>query len=274
MIYARNHSDITVSEQQGLGVTVLGSGSRGNAVVVHADGQALLVDAGFSARELRRRMDGAGVDAARLKAIVVSHEHSDHVRGLRVLANQLELPIFSNRETAEVLRQREPKLGKMHIFAPGSSFAVGDFTVEPFSIPHDAHDPVGFAIHWQDRKVGLATDLGHASHSVCYRLRDCNLLILESNHDIEMLRNCDRPWSLKQRIMGRHGHLSNVASMDLFGQIVSSRTSHLVLAHASQECNTYELAEKGARDCLESLGRNDIKLHVATQDASLDTLWL
>ena len=199
-----------------LGVTVLGSGSQGNALVVHSATEALLVDAGFTARELQRRLGEAGLDPGLLKAILVSHEHADHVRGLGVSARHYGIPVYCNRLTAEVLRSRDEDLGQITIFAVGAAFRVGEFEVEPFSIPHDANDPVGFVIRTAGFKIGLATDLGHASHLVCF----------------------------------------------------------LVLAHASTECNRYELVERYAADCLAGLGRPDVTIRVARQDTWLPTLWL
>lgn len=257
-----------------LGITVLGSGSRGNAIVVHTPTEALLVDAGFSARETFRRMQEAGLDHHLIKAIVVSHEHTDHIRGVRVCAKRLNVPVYSNRQTAEVLRERDEDWGQLRIFASGSAFSVGGFDVQPFSIPHDANDPVGFVVRCGDRKVGLATDLGHASHMVCYQLRGCDLLVLESNHDISLLRDSSRPWSLKQRILGRHGHLSNDDSMALLETVLDVRTRHIILAHASQECNRYELVKDCVLQRLAKLGRTDIAAHVARQEEHLPTVWL
>lgn len=257
-----------------VGVTVLGSGSSGNAIAIHTATDGLLIDAGFSARELRRRMREAEVDESLIRAIVVSHEHTDHMFGLRVCAKQLGVPIYANRMTADAIRQREKDLGQVHVFASGSPFKVGDCQLEPFSIPHDANDPVGFIVRWQDRKIGIATDLGHASHLVCYQLKSCDLLVVESNHDVQMLSRSERPWSLKQRILSRHGHLSNKASMELLERVLDERTKYLVLAHASRECNKYELVEENIRGCLAELGRDDIAAFVARQDSWLPTLWV
>lgn len=257
-----------------VGITILGSGSNGNAIAIHSARETLLVDAGFSARELRRRMEASGVDERSVRAVLVTHEHSDHVKGLRVLAEQLAVPIYANRGTAEVLRSRDTKLGKLVIFAPGSPFSVGEFLVEPFTIPHDAYDPVAFVVKHGPVKLGIATDLGHVNHLVSHQLQACDALVLESNHDLEMLRNSDRSWSLKQRIIGRHGHLSNEAGLDLLRQVLHERTRHIVLAHASRECNDYGLVETGLRRCLAELGREDIDWQVATQDEGARTVWV
>jgi phosphoribosyl 1,2-cyclic phosphodiesterase len=257
-----------------LGITVLGSGSRGNALVVHGAGTAVLLDAGFSARELEQRLEQSGLAPTALQAIIVSHEHADHVRGLRVFAERYSLPVFANRGTAMVLRQRDAHLGQLRLFAAGNPFEVGPFSVYPFSIPHDANDPVAFVLQTGARRIGIATDLGHVNHLVTHQLRECDALILESNHDLELLGSSTRPWALKQRILSRHGHLSNAACMELLGAVVHARTRHVVMAHASTECNRYELVTKLVGDCLLRLGRTDITAHVARQDAPLPTFWL
>jgi phosphoribosyl 1,2-cyclic phosphodiesterase len=257
-----------------LGVTILGSGSRGNALVLHTAAGAILLDAGFSARELEQRLAQSGLEPSALSAIVISHEHTDHVKGLRVFAARYGLPVYANRGTAAVLRSRDPQLGPLRLFAAGNPFQIGPFTVYPFSIPHDANDPVAFVVQALDRRIGIATDLGHVNHLVTHQLRECDLLVLESNHDLTMLGNSQRPWPLKQRILSRHGHLSNAACMDLLRAVAHSRTRHVVLAHSSSECNCPQLVAQAVADCLTSLGRTDITAHIASQDAPLPTLWL
>jgi len=257
-----------------LGLTVLGSGSQGNALVVHGPEGALLLDAGLSLRELRRRMAAAGIEETALQAVVVSHEHADHITGLGPLVNTLKLPVYCNRGTGLSVCEHRIAPGSLKLFAAGCTFAVGGLSVSPFSIPHDASDPVGFVISADGLKIGVATDLGYASGLVLHHLADCDLLVLECNHDVEMLRQSSRPWSVKHRILGRHGHLSNDACMTLMGQVLRPRTRQLVLAHASRECNRYELiAEMTARQ-LAALNRTDVHAHVARQDDVLPTLWV
>jgi phosphoribosyl 1,2-cyclic phosphodiesterase len=257
-----------------VGITVLGSGSRGNATVVHTDDEAILIDAGFSARELRKRMARMRIEEGKIRAILVTHEHSDHVCGLRVCAKQLGVPIYANCGTAEVLRSRDDKLGNLTIFAPGSPFGVGPFTIEPFTIPHDAYDPVAFVVKLGAIKLGIATDLGHVNSLVSHQLRACDALVVESNHDLGMLRNSDRKWSLKQRILSRHGHLSNEDGLELIRKVLHARTRHVVMAHASRDCNEYDLVDTGMRRCLAELGRQDVQLIVATQDEGASTIWV
>lgn len=256
-----------------IGVTVLGSGSRGNSLVVHGEDGAILVDAGFSMRQTRIRLEEAGVDIRTIKAIVVSHEHTDHVKGLRVAAKQLKVPVYCNRNTGTMLKDREICPDTLHLFSAGASFMIGEFMVQPFSIPHDAMDPVGFTISNRDMRVGIATDLGHVNNLVCHHLRESEILVVESNHDLNLLRRSSRPWSLKQRILSRHGHLSNDATLELLARVLHERTRHLILAHASQDCNRYDLVASHVSNGLKALGRTDLTPHVATQDKWLPTMW-
>ena len=258
----------------GLGITILGSGSAGNACLLHTDEDAVLIDAGFSAREMRRRMAAAQVDETKIRGIVISHEHGDHVKGVRVLSQKLDVPVFANRPTAEVMRDKDAKLGAMIIFTAGHPFQVGTFTIEPFSIPHDAYDPCGFIVRVADWKIGIVTDLGHLNALVAFQLGECDALIVESNHDVQMVADSDRPWSLKQRVLGRHGHLSNKACADLLQTVLHPKTRHVVLAHASRDCNRYELVEKSGRDTLTEMNRSDVELRVARQSEHLPTFWL
>jgi len=257
-----------------IGITILGSGSRGNALVVHGESGDLLIDVGFSAKETRRRMAEASVDEEHISAILISHEHRDHVTGLRVLARQLDVPVYMNRLTALALKDRQDAPEKVHVFAAGTSFQIGALQIEPFTIPHDAVDPVGFAIHNANCKLTVATDLGHVSSVVKHHLLHTDIIVLESNHETTMLQASNRPWALKQRILGRHGHLSNDASMEVLRAVVDERTQHIVLAHASRECNEYSIVAKHAAACLQSLERDDIAFTVATQDQPAPTIIL
>lgn len=247
-------------------LTVLGSGSRGNSIVLRNDSEAILLDAGFSLKETLRRMGESGIDPSALIGIVISHEHTDHISGLGPVFRRLKIPVYCNRSAGALIRDRASLAdGALNVFATGNPFDLGGFRLSPFSIPHDALDPVGFAVETNGVKAGIATDLGHTSAVVAHHLRECDVLVVESNHDEEMLRNSNRRWSLKQRIAGRHGHLSNVASAELLEKIVDERTRHVVLAHASEECNRYELIQECGERCLDRLGRTDIQLAVARQ---------
>lgn len=257
-----------------VGVTVLGSGSAGNSIVIQGEEHALVIDVGFSMKQTRQRLAMSDIDPTDLSAILISHEHSDHIKGLRVAAKQLEVPVYCNRSTGMVMKDRGTAPEKLNLFATGSTFTEGEFTITSFPIPHDAVDPVGFIIQTKHHKIGIATDLGHVSNPVAYHLQECDVLIIESNHDLELLKQSNRPWSLKQRIMGRHGHLSNDASGELIRKILHARTRHLVLAHASEDCNCPQIIENSIKNALSDIGRADIASWVATQNNPLPSLWI
>jgi phosphoribosyl 1,2-cyclic phosphodiesterase len=207
----------------GVSVEVLASGSRGNSTIVQSSTTRILVDAGISCRETFKRMKAAGDDPHSLSAILITHEHTDHVSGLLVLARKLKIPVFMTGAThqawSRAMRDADgerPQLDRVEFFSSGRSFHIGDIAVMPFTIPHDAADPVGFTFRAEGMKIAVATDLGYMPASVRDQLRGCDLLVLESNHDVEMLRVGAYPWSVKQRVMSRVGHLSNSALAEFF----------------------------------------------------------
>ncbi len=241
----------------GVSVSVLASGSRGNSAVVQTSTTRILVDAGISCRETFKRMKALGEDPRLLSAIVITHEHSDHVYGLLILAKKLKVPVFMTGAThqawARALRDENgvcPSLERLEIFASGKSFQVGDIAVMPFTIPHDAVDPVGFTFRAAGVKIGFATDLGYVPPSVRDQLRRCELLVMESNHDVEMLRVGPYPWSVKQRVMSRVGHLSNDALAEFFSSDYDGEAAYVVLAHLSELNNHPELARRAAEKAL------------------------
>ncbi len=234
---------------------VLASGSSGNAALLATENTRILVDAGLSMRELGRRLAPAGVEFADLDAILITHEHSDHVSGLPVLARnrKLRAAIYLSRLTAPAIDWggAEPRL---ELFQAGAAFRVGDVDVQSFSIPHDAADPVGFCFEAEGLRIGIATDLGYVPESVKYHLRRTDVLLLESNHDLDMLKVGPYPWSVKQRVMSRLGHLSNLGMSDYLAHDLSSTTAHLVLGHLSEQNNHPEIVRMIATDVLENRG--------------------
>lgn len=220
-----------------LSVCVLASGSRGNATYVSDGDTSVLVDAGLSARDISRRLDSRGLNAAKLSAIIVTHEHTDHIRGVERLCRRFRLPVFLTAGTlaaAPALRE----LPETCTVVCGRPFQVGTLTVDPFAISHDARDPAGFIVGANGARIGIATDLGIVTAVVREHLRGCGLLVLESNHDPEMLMAGPYPWFLKQRIRGRTGHLSNQESGRLLSEIAHPRLQQVVLAHLSETNNT------------------------------------
>ncbi|MBO4345136.1 MAG: MBL fold metallo-hydrolase [Victivallales bacterium] len=256
-----------------IGITVLGSGSSGNATLIHCGRQAIMIDAGFSFKELRTRIKECGLEQLCINGILVTHEHTDHINGLRVCSEKLEAPVYATRGSAAAIRRKDPRMGQMATFAPGACFDIGDFTICPFLVSHDADEPVAFTVFCHDVKIGVATDVGYVSSGVEYNLKSCDMLVVESNHDLNMLAASQRPWSLKQRIMGRQGHLSNNASGQLLERIVAANTHDVVLAHISRECNTIEKAHDAALEALDSIRRDDIALSIAEQARPHETIW-
>ncbi len=246
-------------------VCLLASGSKGNAVFIEAGDTRLLVDVGLSAKEIERRLSIIGVEACSLNAILVTHEHLDHVRGVGPLARRFGLPLYIHPETHKAL----PRLGKIEDiqeFETGGSFALRDLEITPFPITHDASAPVGFALETPSGKIGVATDLGIATRLVADYLKDCRSLVLESNHDEKMLQDGPYPWHLKQRIRSNQGHLSNDASADLLNNLLCPDLEAVFLAHLSETNNDPVKAHAGATRILEQQNICNPKLVVGTQD--------
>jgi phosphoribosyl 1,2-cyclic phosphodiesterase len=245
----------------GVSVSMLASGSRGNCALISSSSTKILVDAGISCRETFKRMKALGDDPHSLSAVVITHEHCDHIYGVATLAKKLRIPIFMTGAThqawARALRDENgvrPQLEKLERFEAGHGFQVGDIAVRPFTIPHDAADPVGFTFRAEGIKIGFATDLGYVPLSVRDHLRGCDVLIMESNHDLEMLRVGPYPWSVKQRVMSRVGHLSNVALADFFTSDYDNSATFIVLAHLSEHNNHPEIARREAEKALATRG--------------------
>lgn len=241
----------------GVSVSVLASGSRGNSTIVQSSSTRILVDAGISCREIFKRLKAAGEDPHSLSAVVITHEHSDHVYGLATLAKKLGVPIFMTGATHQAWARsvrdatgEPPQTTCIEFFSAGHRFRIGDIDVMPFTIPHDAADPVGFAFRVEGVKVAIATDLGYIPPSVCDQLQGCDVLVLESNHDLEMLRGGPYPWSVKQRVMSRVGHLSNDALAQFFVNDYDGSASYIVLAHLSEQNNHPEIARRAAEVAL------------------------
>ncbi len=256
------------------GITALGSGSKGNSILLHNEKGGILIDAGFSRKEMLSRLDSLNISPNIIKAILITHEHNDHVKGCRVLADYLDLPTYLTVDTFKYLREYNKVGAKKVIFAPGSSFKIDEFHIDPFIVQHDAIQPVGFIVTANNVKIGVATDLGQLNRLAKARLHDCNALILEANHDIQMLRDSERPLHLKRRILGRHGHLNNEEAVDAFEELLSEKTSCILLAHVSSDCNDRELVKNLALEKLKKMQRTDILLEVLEQSKPLQTVWL
>jgi len=258
-----------------LTICVLGSSSQGNCTYVGTEATGLLVDAGLSARETLRRMAEAGLEPGRVQGILVTHEHSDHTQGLGVLHRRFGWPIFANSATADRL-DRDPLFEKhpiaWRIFQTGQHFSIGDLLIETFSVPHDADDPVGFRLGAGGVWIGLVTDMGMATTLIRERLRPCRALVVEANHDEDLLRNSGRPWPLIQRILSRQGHLSNAALAEMLSEIGHGQMTDVFLAHLSQECNRPDLACWEVMRVLKARRMTHIRIHLTYPDRPSERL--
>ncbi|MBI4625711.1 MAG: MBL fold metallo-hydrolase [Verrucomicrobia bacterium] len=241
---------------------ILGSGSSGNAALLVTEGARVLVDAGFSARKLGALLHAIGESLERIDAVFLTHEHGDHAAGLDGLKKFPHIRIFANEPTRRAVQAGLEHRPDWQIFETGARFRFRDLEIESFAVPHDAQDPVGFRFtsgHDGDllaprRSLAWLTDLGHAPQNVRECIRECEVVVVESNHCPELLKaDLKRPWSLKQRIAGRHGHLSNAAACELLAGVASPRWRRVYLTHLSRECNSraaVELAFAGVRGAL------------------------
>lgn len=251
-------------------LAVLGSGSKGNASVLEAEGSRLLVDAGLSARQLCQRLEVLGVDPHSLDGIILSHEHSDHTRGLEVFLRKHRVPLYATALTREVLRDKLGQAAEWRVFERGQAFSVARIAVTAFAVPHDAVDPVGFVCESPDGvRFGVATDLGHVTTAVRETLRGVQALFIEANYDQRLLEeDTKRPWSIKQRIASRHGHLSNEQTRELVEDLRGSGLNTVVLGHLSSDCNTPEVAARAVQNG----GTDGCRLTVSNQHES--TGWI
>jgi phosphoribosyl 1,2-cyclic phosphodiesterase len=225
-------------------LAILGSGSAGNSALITTENCRILVDVGFSARQICHRLAALGVTPDSLNAILLTHEHGDHIAGLDVFSRKFKVPIYSNRLTAEAIRgQGIAANAPWTIFSTGTSFTIQDLDVQTFYVPHDAVDPVGIIASSGYGSIGFLTDLGFATKMVRERIREVHTLVVETNHDERKLQDDPkRPWSVKQRILSRHGHLSNRAAATLVAEIAGDGLERVILGHLSRDCNSQELA--------------------------------
>ena len=247
---------------------VLASGSSGNAALLATESTRILVDAGLSMRELRKRLAAIGETLEAIDAIVITHEHTDHVSGLAVLARNkgVRAVIYMTRLTAPAIDWGATAPTRLESFQAGAAFQIGDIEVQSFGIPHDAIDPVGYCFAAQGVRAGIATDLGYVPESIKFHLRRTNVLLLEANHDLDMLKVGPYPWSVKQRVMSRVGHLSNLHMSDYLARDLDSCTANLILGHLSEHNNHPAIVQMVAAEALERRGL-ETRLSIATQQA-------
>ncbi len=257
-----------------IGITALGSGSGGNAFVLHCRGYNYLIDAGFSRRELCVRMQMRDIDPASIGAIVISHEHGDHVKGCRIFGDEFDIPAYVPCGAADYLRRRDMLPGQVIEFANDVPFQLPGVKVTPFKVSHDALDPVGFCFESGECKIAVATDLGQLNLLAVHRLRDADILVLESNYDQRMLLESKRKIGLKHRIMGSSGHLDNKHALEALEELLTARTRALLLAHISAECNCRELVADLFRRRLEELRRDDVDCRILEQNEPDAGVWI
>ena len=222
------------------------SGSTGNSLFVQSDSTKILIDAGESSKKIEEGLSNINVNVNDIDAILVTHEHSDHVKGLGTLSKKHNIPVYANDNTWNSMQEQKNKiiLDNIKIFNTNNDFKVGDFTITPFSIPHDAADPCGFNICNGNKKISIATDLGHITEDIIYHLQQSSFVLLESNYDTEILKCSSYPYSLKRRIAGPTGHLSNDMAGKIISHLINCGLKSAMLGHLSKENNFPELAYK------------------------------
>jgi len=248
-------------------IAVLGSGSRGNSTILTSNTTRILIDAGLSARQIERRLDSLGIEAPSITAIVITHEHRDHTQGSGVFSRKFGTQIYFTHATSEACAPLLSGTEQLQFYEPGRSFTVGEFRVDPFLTVHDAVDPVAVTVtgtHCGTR-VGIATDLGRPTAGIRHSLSQCDFLVLEANHDEELLRTGPYPPSVQTRIASSHGHLSNHAAARFARELLHPRLSGIFLAHLSRECNRPKLAREVVLRTLRKAGWKGF-LEVASQD--------
>jgi phosphoribosyl 1,2-cyclic phosphodiesterase len=252
----------------------LASGSSGNATLVEFGRTRILIDAGLSARALGTRLAAVGVAPEAIDCIVLSHEHEDHARGAQRFSMRHRVPLAASIETLEALDRSPSHFARWLPLVPATVLDLGGVKIEPFPVPHDAARPVGFVLHGEGLRVGIATDLGHATTLVVERLRGCHLVMVETNHDDSMLRAGSYPWHLKQRVLGRLGHLSNHEGAALLRQAVGDDCRAVVLAHLSEQNNRPALARQVCATQLAAAGRARLSMRVAQAHGPTPPLYL
>lgn len=245
------------------GFCPLASGSKGNCTFVGTKNTRILIDAGLRVKPLIERLAEIDVMPDTLQAVLVTHEHIDHIVGVVAFAKEYKIPVFANADTARGLVEVLGARPSFKIFSTGDPFCFGDLEILPFSIPHDTRDPVAFTIQTPDEKMGFCTDLGAPTSLVRKHLELCDYLVLEANHEPSMVHACSRPQVYKTRVLSKQGHLSNRDCGKLLASVFHPGLKHVHLAHLSSECNTEEIALRVVR---EELGDRHVEIGIAYQD--------
>ncbi len=258
-----------------LSLTILASGSKGNAMVLESRGKTYLIDAGLSSKALCSRLCARGYDPAALSGILITHDHSDHISAIDVFTRKYDIPIYANESTAAAIERGCKQPPTFVIFESDTSFDLDDgLTVDAFRVPHDAAEAVGYTISTAKNRLLITTDLGQINTAVARAISRATAIVLESNHDYEMLRNSGRVSQLIGRIHGRFGHLENCDACQAIAQFASPALKHVILAHLSGDCNNPALAKNLMSATIREINRPDITIDIATQETGAPTLIL
>ena len=251
----------------GISLAVLGSGSKGNAALVRCGSTHVLVDAGLSAKQLILRMNALGINPDHLDAILITHEHSDHAQGVDVLLRQRSIPVFANALTREALSHKMKSAIIWKVFHSGQEFKIGELMVNSFQIPHDAAEPVGFILTAGSTRLSMVSDVGYVTKLMRENLKGCAGLYIEANYDQALLeQDTKRPWATKQRIVSRHGHLSNHQTAELLAEVACEKLKFVMLSHLSSDCNSPDIASQAISNALKQSGLNEVDVFCAHQD--------
>jgi phosphoribosyl 1,2-cyclic phosphodiesterase len=244
-------------------IGIVASGSDGNSMIIKSPKSCIIVDIGISARLLAERLAEIGIKPEEVDAVLITHEHIDHFRGVPTFCRRFSKQMYINEQTFFCVKDIVNHIKIAHFYS-GKNFRVGEIEICPFPIPHNAADPVGFIVSVKNSiKVGIATDLGYPTELVKERLKGCQVLIIESNHDPDMLRESDYPWSVKQRIGSRHGHLANHQTANMVESLIHDDLQCIVLSHISKNTNIPALATQTVKKVLQTYGKNDVQVIAA-----------
>ncbi len=248
--------------------TTLASGSSGNCVYIGTENTKILIDAGLSGVKIENALKDINIGPDTLDAIFVTHEHADHVDGVGILSRRYNLPVYATEGTWSNMPQKVGEIATKNkkIVYADENIILNDLYLTPFAMPHDAKEPVSYSVHWGNIKIAVATDIGHVTKNVIENIRHADALVLESNHDITMLKNGTYPYPLKERVLGKYGHLSNETSAKLLACVMNDKLRNVFLAHISKENNTPDLAYLTVKNTLEEFGikvKKDVNLHIA-----------
>lgn len=245
------------------------SGSSGNSLFVQSNNTKILIDCGTSAKKIENALESIDIDITDIDAILVTHEHSDHVQGLGTISKKHDIPVFANFETWNAMKTQKDKISNSNIkiFENDTEFQIGNLQIFPFSTPHDAVNPCGFSICNGTKKISIATDLGHITENIYTNIKDSKFMLLEANYEPEILKVSNYPYALKQRIAGPHGHLSNIDAGQTVSNLFGKELKEVMLGHLSKENNFPEMAYKTVLEQLihNNIDTNDIKISVASR---------